>query len=85
MLRGAEAVIPTQKNRKEQRGIDPHWYRERNVCERFWSKAKQYRRRGDALREEGGQLPGVREGGRDHNRVEVTRTSQVHYLDVHTA
>jgi transposase len=42
--RGAEAVIPTQKDRKEQREIDRHLYRERNVCERFWSKAKQYRR-----------------------------------------
>jgi hypothetical protein len=42
--RGAEAVIPTQKGRKEQRAIDRHLYRERNVCERFWSKVKQYRR-----------------------------------------
>jgi transposase len=42
--RGAEAVIPTQKGRKEQREVDPHLYRERNLCERFWSKAKQYRR-----------------------------------------
>jgi transposase len=42
--RGARAVIPTQKNRAVQREVDPHWYRERNVCERFWSKAKQYRR-----------------------------------------
>ncbi len=42
--RGAEAVIPTQKTRKEQRIVDPHLYRERNLCERFWSKAKQYRR-----------------------------------------
>ena len=42
--RGAQAVIPTQKNRAEQRAVDPHWYRERNVCERFWSKVKQYRR-----------------------------------------
>jgi transposase len=42
--RGAAAVIPTQKNRKEQRDVDPHLYRERNVCERFWSKAKQFRR-----------------------------------------
>lgn len=42
--RGAEAVIPTQKNRKEQRAIDPHLYRERNVCERFWAQAKQFRR-----------------------------------------
>src|SRR5205823_7008208 len=42
--RGAEAVIPTQKNRAEQRAVDPHLYRERNLCERFWSKVKQYRR-----------------------------------------
>ena len=42
--RGAQAVIPTQKDRKEQREVDPHLYRERNVCERFWSKVKQYRR-----------------------------------------
>lgn len=42
--RGAEAVIPTQKSRKEQREIDRHVYKERNVVERFWSKVKQYRR-----------------------------------------
>jgi transposase len=42
--RGAEAVIPPQKNRKEPRAIDPHLYRERNVCERFRAQAKQYRR-----------------------------------------
>ena len=42
--RGARAVIPTQKNRAEQREVDPHLYAERNVCERFRSKVKQYRR-----------------------------------------
>jgi transposase len=42
--RGAEAVIPTQKDRKEQRAIDRHLYKERNLAERFWSKMKQYRR-----------------------------------------
>ncbi len=42
--RGAVAVIPTQKGRKEQRETDPHLYRERNLCERFWHKVKQYRR-----------------------------------------
>jgi transposase len=42
--RGAEAVIPTQRDRKQQREIDRHLYRERNLAERFWSKAKQYRR-----------------------------------------
>lgn len=42
--RGAEAVIPTQRTRKQQREVDPHLYRERNLGERFWSKAKQFRR-----------------------------------------
>ena len=42
--RGARAVIPTQKNRAEQREVDPHLYAERNACERSWSKVKQYRR-----------------------------------------
>ena len=42
--RGAQAVIPTQKNRAVQRVVDGHWYRERNLCERFWSKVKRYRR-----------------------------------------
>jgi len=41
---GAEAVIPTQKNRKEQRDIDRERYKDRNLVERFWSKAKQFRR-----------------------------------------
>jgi len=42
--RGGEAVIPTQKNRAEQRAVDEHLYRERNLCERFWAQAKQFRR-----------------------------------------
>jgi transposase len=42
--RGAAAVIPTRRTCKEQRDIDWHLYRERNVCERFWSKVKPYRR-----------------------------------------
>lgn len=33
------AAIPSQRDRKEQRVIDRHLYRER-----FWSKAKQCRR-----------------------------------------
>ena len=41
---GAEAVIPTQKNRKVQRDIDRERYKDRNLVERFWAKAKQYRR-----------------------------------------
>ena len=42
--RGGEAVIPTQKNRAVQREIDRDRYKDRNLVERFWSKAKQYRR-----------------------------------------
>ena len=42
--RGAEAVIPTRKDRKEQRAIDRHLYKPRNVLERYFSRVKQYRR-----------------------------------------
>jgi transposase len=41
---GAEAVIPTQKDRKVQRGIDRERYKDRNLAERFWARVKQYRR-----------------------------------------
>jgi transposase len=41
---GATAVIPTRKGCKKPRDLDIHIYRERNPCERFWSKAKQCRR-----------------------------------------
>jgi transposase len=42
--RGVEAVIPSLKNRAEQRDYDRDRYKDRNLGERFWSKAKQYRR-----------------------------------------
>lgn len=42
--RGAEAVIPPKKNRLQPRAYDRHTYKERNLVERFWSKAKQFRR-----------------------------------------
>jgi transposase len=42
--RGAEAVIPSLKNRAEQRVYDRERYKDRNLAERFWFKAKQYRR-----------------------------------------
>ena len=42
--RGAEAVIPPKKNRLQPREYDQHMYKERNLVERFWSKAKQLRR-----------------------------------------
>ena len=42
--RGAEAVIPTLSNRKEQREIDTERYKGRNLAERFCQKAKRFRR-----------------------------------------
>ena len=44
LARGARAVIPTRRNSKAPRDVDPDLYRERNLVERFWSKAKPYRR-----------------------------------------
>jgi transposase len=37
-------VIPPKSNRVEPREYDRHTYKERNLVERFWSLAKQYRR-----------------------------------------
>jgi transposase len=42
--RGGEAVIPTRNNSTHPRVIDTDRYKDRNLVERFWSKAKQYRR-----------------------------------------
>ncbi len=42
--RGATVVVKPNRCRKELREIDRHLYKERNMVERFWSKAKQYRR-----------------------------------------
>jgi transposase len=41
---GGEAHIPTQKDRKVQRSIDPAIYRQRNQVERFFCKLKHFRR-----------------------------------------
>jgi transposase len=42
--RGGEAVIPSLKNRAQQRDYDRERYKDRNLAERFWNKAKHYRR-----------------------------------------
>ena len=42
--RGGQAHIPTQKDRKIQRSIDPALYRQRNLVERFFCKLKHFRR-----------------------------------------
>jgi transposase len=42
--RGGEAHIPTQRDRKIQRSVDPALYRQRNLIERFFCKLKHFRR-----------------------------------------
>lgn len=42
--RGGCAHIPTQKDRKVQRSIDPTLYRQRNLIERYFCKLKHFRR-----------------------------------------
>jgi transposase len=41
---GGEAVIPSRSNATNPRQTDWSRYKDRNLVERFWSKAKQYRR-----------------------------------------
>lgn len=42
--RGGCAHIPTQKDRKVQRSVDPAIYRQRNLVERYFCKLKHFRR-----------------------------------------
>lgn len=42
--RNAEAIIPSRVNRKEQREIDTHLYKERHLVENQIGKLKQFRR-----------------------------------------
>jgi transposase len=39
-----KAVIPPKANRKDQRKIDRHLYKERHLVENFFCKIKRYRR-----------------------------------------
>ena len=41
---GGRAHIPTCRDRKVQRSVDPEIYRHRNLVERFFSKLKHFRR-----------------------------------------
>lgn len=41
---GAQAVIPPRSNRLELRNYDHHWYKDRNLVERFFNRIKQFRR-----------------------------------------
>ena len=42
--RGGRGHIPTQRDRKVQRSVDPSLYRKRNLVERFFNKLKHFRR-----------------------------------------
>lgn len=42
--RGGTAHIPTQRDRKAQRSVDPALYRQRNLIERFFCQLKHFRR-----------------------------------------
>lgn len=41
---GAEAVIPSKRNRLQPRLLDRHTYKDRNLVECFFQKLKQFRR-----------------------------------------
>ena len=41
---GGQAHIPSQKDRKVQRSVEPAIYRQRNQVERFFCKLKHFRR-----------------------------------------
>ena len=42
--KGMTSVIPSKRNRKTPRDIDPHLYKERHLVENFFCKIKRYRR-----------------------------------------
>lgn len=42
--RGGRGHIPTQRDRKVQRSVDPVLYRQRNLIERFFNKIKHFRK-----------------------------------------
>lgn len=42
--RGGRGHIPTQRDRKVQRQVDPALYRQRNLVERFFSRLKHFRK-----------------------------------------
>lgn len=42
--RGGRGHIPTQRDRKVQRSVDPALYRQRNLIERFFNKLKNFRK-----------------------------------------
>jgi transposase len=54
---GGQAYIPTQRDRKVQRSVDPEIYRQRNLIERFFCKLKHFRRGRNPLRQARQKFP----------------------------
>ncbi|MEP2164804.1 MAG: transposase, partial [Nisaea sp.] len=42
--KGGRGHIPTQKDRKHQRSVDPRIYSRRNLVQRFFNKLKHFRK-----------------------------------------
>jgi transposase len=42
--KGAQPDIPPRSNRLTPREYDHHWYKDRNLVERFFNRIKQFRR-----------------------------------------
>jgi transposase len=80
VARGAEAVIPTLRNRKVQRVYDRDRYKDRNLAERFWNKVKQYRRVATRYEKTAKNDFGFRPAGLDHDPAAVAQAAETHQL-----
>lgn len=54
---GGRAHIPTYRDRRAQRSVDPNLYRHRNLIERFFNKLKHFPPHRHPLRQDRPQLP----------------------------
>jgi transposase len=82
--KGAEAVIPTLRNRKEKGEIDTERYKDRNLAERFWHKVKQFRRVATRYDKTARNFLAFVHVASIHGAAQVSRTTQPPSI-VHTA
>ena len=61
--RGGRGHIPTQRDRKVQRQVDPALYRQRNLVMRFLQQAETVPQGRNPIREDGNKLPRRRPHG----------------------
>jgi len=73
---GAEAVIPSKKNRKVPRDYDKHLYKDRKKIEWFYQPAQAVPAGRDPVREDGPELPRICSCGVDHDPVAIAQTAQ---------